>query len=125
MNEDISNQQPNPNPIQNNAIKPEGKPILRDEKGLFQEGTAPGPGRTLGSISVITVIKNILQEMAKTTDGTERQRLETLARNIVHMAINERDKDMIKLIVNYIDGLPVAKIIGAGEEGEHIFKWEK
>lgn len=79
----------------------------RDAKGRFTEGN---PGKPKGSISVISKIKQILQEIGKTMDGKERERLETLARNIVHMAINERDKDMIKLIVQYVDGLPTQPI---------------
>lgn len=78
---------------------------------LFKPGQSGNPdGRPPGSISVVTVIKQILQEKAKTTDGKERERLETLARNIVHMAINQQDKDMIKLIVGYIDGLPKSSV---------------
>lgn len=85
-------------------------------KGYFKKGQSGNPkGKAKGTISVISKIKNILQEVAKTTDGKKRERLETLARNIVNMAINKRDKDMIKMIVNYIDGMPKQRIGGDGD----------
>ena len=92
--------------------------------GKFAPGVSGNPaGKPKGSISIITKIKNILQEVAKTSDGNKRERLETLARNIVFMAINEKDKDMIKMLVNYIDGMPKQPIEG-NLEGNFIIKWQ-
>ena len=113
----------------NNGITAETKKKHRREDNLipYKKGQSGNPaGRKPGTISVITVVKNVLQEMAKTTDGTKKQRLETLARNIVHLAINERDKDMIKLIVNYVDGMPKQTTELTGQDGEPIcIKWEQ
>jgi len=94
----------------------------RDERGRLLPGNTANPkGRPKGSISVISKIKQILQEIVKTSDGKERERVETLARNIVHMAINEQDKDMIKMIVNYVDGMPTQTInMGMDENVEKI-----
>lgn len=44
------------------GIETEEKPIVRDEKGLFQEGTAPGPGRPKGRFSITTQIIKFLEE---------------------------------------------------------------
>ena len=63
-------------------------------------------GRPKGSISITTVMKRLLQKIVKTQDGTSKQRVETLASNILGMALNERNEAMIKLVWNYIDGLP-------------------
>lgn len=64
-------------------------------------------GRPKDSISVITIVKQILKERAQLgSDDAGKQKLYLLAKNIVEMAIGGKDKDMIKLITNYIDGMP-------------------
>ena len=71
-------------------------------------------GRPKGSISITTVMKRLLQKIVKTQDGTSKQRVETLAGNILAMALNEGNEAMIKLIWNYVDGLPTQTVIGEG-----------
>lgn len=44
------------------ANKSDEKPILQDEHGKFLPGTAAGPGRPAGSISIITRIKQKFEE---------------------------------------------------------------
>lgn len=89
---------------ENSGIKQE---IPRNPDGTFPSGISGNPkGKPKGTISVVSVIKELLKEITKTQTGDEKERLRILAGNIVHMAINEKDKDMIKLIVNYLDGMP-------------------
>jgi hypothetical protein len=92
-----------------------GEKMERDEKGRYVKGWKGGPGRTPGSVSLTTMIKKVLQEIVQTTEGTKRERIETLARNIVHMAVNEGNEAMIKLIWNYVDGMPKESLEMKGE----------
>ena len=79
------------------------------KKYQFKKGNKEGEKKK-GTISIVSLIKRILKEKAKTTDGTKKERCEVLARNIVAMAIQNMDKDMIKLIVQYVDGMPKQSI---------------
>ena len=81
----------------------------------WKPGESGNPkGRPKGSISITTVMKRLLQKIVKTQDGTNKQRVETLAGNILAMALNEGNEAMIKLIWNYVDGLPTQTVIGEG-----------
>lgn len=77
----------------------------------FKPGQSGNPkGRPKGSISLTSQIKKLLEKIVKTQDGTEKQRLEILAGNIISKAINEGNEAMIKLIWNYVDGMPTHSI---------------
>ncbi len=84
-------------------LKSVRKPIIKGEKGLFQPGTAPGPGRPKGSVSLLSMLKKRLEE---TPVGNTRSYAEMIVEAILHDAVVKRDPKMIKLIVNYVDGMP-------------------
>lgn len=50
-----------------NGIKTDEKPI-RDEKGLFLEGTKPGPGRPEGSKNYLTQLEEAITKYEKDND---------------------------------------------------------
>lgn len=83
--------------------------------GPFKEGNPGKPKGAKSPLSLISKLKATLEEISKTQSGEERERAETLIKNIVYMAINEKDKDMIKLIFNYVEGLPKQPIELSGE----------
>jgi len=91
-----------------NTEKTKKKQRRREDNLIpYKPGQSGNPaGRPKGSLSLITLLKQQLDEIQKTQTGDKRARAETLVRNIVYAAINERDKDMIKLIFNYIEGMP-------------------
>lgn len=68
--------------------------------GQFIEGN---PGRPLGSKSFTTKVKEALLKIAEGKDFTYE---EALVKKIMHKAIVEGDPQMIKLMWNYIDGMP-------------------
>jgi hypothetical protein len=95
-----------------NALKSGEKPT-RDEKGRFLEGhNQPGPGRPGGSVSITTKIKQILKEIP---EGEKITRLDALTKRIFLMAMQDKNEQMIKLIWNYVDGMPKEKIEMEGE----------
>ncbi len=54
---------------EDNGIKTDKKPI-RDERGLFIEGTKPGPGRPGGQKNYMTLIEESLQKEAEKAGKT-------------------------------------------------------
>ena len=91
-----------------NGQKMEG----RDDRGRFTEGYKGGPGRPGGSVSITTKIKQILKEIP---EGEKITRLDALTKRIFLMAMQEKNEQMIKLIWNYVDGMPKEKIEMEGE----------
>ena len=75
-------------------------------KTRFKKGDKPKSHRQKGSLSLITLLKQGLQEISKISTGEKQERAKTFIKNILYMAINERDKEMIKLIFNYVEGTP-------------------
>ncbi len=79
---------------------------IRDEKGRFVEGVSGNPlggGRPQGSVSITTAIKNKLREIP---EGKKKTYLSLLIERIMAKAIVEGDQQTIKLIWNYIEGMP-------------------
>ncbi len=99
-----------------NAFKSEKKGMRemgRDEKGRYLKGhRMPGPGRPPGSVSITSKIKQMLEEVPP---GEKMTRLEAIAIRIFIMAINEGNEQIIKLIWNYVDGMPKESIEMKGE----------
>ncbi len=73
-------------------------------KGFIPGESGNPKGRPKGSVSIITEIKKILQEIPNAED--KKTYAQKLARIIVEQAVEKADKEMIKLICNYIDGMP-------------------
>lgn len=65
-----------------------------------------------GEISITKKIKNMLAEVPP---GERITRLEALSRRIVIEAINKGNAQMIRLIWNYVDGMPKESIEMKGE----------
>src|SRR3990167_9347528 len=87
-----------------NRLSKRKKPIItRGERGLFLPGTAPGPGRPAGSLSITALIK---AELEKIPEGQQISYVQAFLKKILHKAIIEGDHSTQKLIWNYIDGLP-------------------
>lgn len=80
------------------SAKKEADPkILKDKKtGQFVKGTAPGPGRPRGSISIMGRIKQIFEE--------EPELFETYVRGVM------RDSLLRRELIHQIDGKPKARI---------------
>jgi hypothetical protein len=96
--------------------KKERRKSIRDPKtGKFLPGN-PSGGRPKGSISIVTLIKQLLAEVPK---GEKRNNAMILAANIVRDALRGRDgKD--KLVIQYIDGMPLQKLQHGMDEDNPI-----
>jgi len=73
--------------------------IKRGEKGYFAPGTAAGPGRPVGSVSVIGKLKQIYEQ--------NPDKFEAFVKRYADNPDNDKHQ------VEMIDGKPVAKIAGA------------
>lgn len=79
--------------------------IKRLPNGQFPPGVSGNPeGRPKGSISIKTLLVQRLQEVPL---GQVKDWASQLVEVILHQAIVNKDPQIIKLIVNYMDGLPV------------------
>lgn len=84
-----------------NGEKPERKP-----DGTFAEGNPGGPGRPPGSLSLVGLLKKHLEEIPsaeKTSKAT------SIILKLIAQA-ERGDSNSQKLIFNYIEGLPQAKV---------------
>ena len=75
-----------------------------DIETRFKKGQSGNPkGRPAGSISITTEIKKRLQEMP---DGQKKTYLELLINRILKLGVVDGNEQMIKVIWNYVDGMP-------------------
>lgn len=87
-------------------------------KGWFNKGQSGNPnGRPKGSISITTRIKRELQKMPR---GQKITYLEALIKKILKKAIVDEDKETIKLIWNYVDGMPKQALEHIGDEDRPV-----
>ena len=85
----------------------------------FKPGISGNPnGRPKGSVSVITELKKLLEETPK---GEKKTQAIQIAEKILDMA-KTGDREMLKLICNYTDGLPKQPLTGIPDEPIQI-KW--
>ncbi len=75
---------------------------------LFKKGQSGNPdGRPKDSFSLLTILKKQLQEIPKELKGKGRKRFaELLVKKQLHKAIVDGDVAMIRLIWNYVEGMP-------------------
>lgn len=86
----------------------------RDENGRLLPGHTANPnGRPKGTRSLTTLVREALKQMG--ADGATPLE-DLLAKRVIKKAIDEGDMQAIKLIWNYLDGLPEQKLIGDSEQ---------
>jgi len=76
----------------------------------FKKGKDPRrnlKGRPVGSVSIT---KKIREELAKIPKGNKKTQLELLVEQVLKKAIKKGDIQMLKMIWNYIDGLPMGSL---------------
>lgn len=77
-------------------------------KHLFKKGQSGNPkGKKKGTISITTEIKKKLKQIPR---GQKKSYLEQFILKVLKKAMVDEDPTMIKLIWNYIDGLPKQSI---------------
>ena len=70
----------------------------------FKKGQVGNPkGRPKGSLSITDAIRSKLGEVA---DGEKKTYLELILKRILDKAIKDNDTQTLKLLWNYVDGLP-------------------
>jgi uncharacterized protein YpuA (DUF1002 family) len=75
-----------------------------DIETRFKKGQSGNPkGRPPGSVSITTEIKKRLQEMP---NGQKKTYLELLISRILKLGVVDGNEQMIKIIWNYVDGMP-------------------
>lgn len=90
----------------------------------FMPGVSGNPaGRPPGSVSITELIKKKLTEEVTLKDGkSKKQFVMLLLDRILDKAINQGDEKTIKLIWNYVDGLPKGSfdVTSLGEKLEGV-----
>ena len=100
------------NTVKTATKQPTGVPFTKDDPRINRDGRPKGSG-----ISITTEIK---KKLAEIPEGQKATYLQLLISRIMKQAIQDGDQQMIKQIWNYVDGLPVAKTILAGDEQEPL-----
>ena len=81
--------------------------VVKNRGHLFKKGYDPrreGNGRKKGSRTLTNILRESLMELDKDRkNGTYSQQL---VKKIIEMAIEEGDKDMIRLCFEYLEGKP-------------------
>lgn len=79
--------------------------------GRILPGRSLNPaGKPKGARHLTTLVREALQKMAKTEDGKEIKLEEALVKKIIHLALTKEDPTMIRLMWNYLDGMPTQNI---------------
>jgi hypothetical protein len=82
------------------------KPTRKTGKHLFQKGYDPRrklDGRPVGSLSFTTKVRTALEKIA---DGKDYTNEEAFIKTILKKATVDGDPAIIRLIWNYLDGMP-------------------
>ena len=84
---------------------PENTGNNRDEAGRFIPGFSGNPnGRPKGSgLNLTSLLKTKLEEIP---EGEKEACKEMFVKTLLHKALVEKDFQSLKLIMNYVDGLP-------------------
>lgn len=67
-------------------------------------------GKPKGARHLTTLVREALQKVGKTEDGQEIKLEEALVKKIIYLALTKEDPTMIRLMWNYIDGMPTQNI---------------
>ena len=77
---------------------------IRDEMGRFKPGQSGNlNGKPLGTRNFTTRVREALAVVA---EGKEYTYEEALVKTVMHKAIIDKDPAMIRLVWNYLDGMP-------------------
>jgi len=83
-----------------------GQLILRDAKGVLMKGSILNPSGRGTSKNMTTIL---LQAIAQVGKGDPRKRQEKIVEKVIEMA-EEGDKDMVKLVWEYMDGKAIQRV---------------
>jgi len=79
----------------------------------FTKGQIANPkGRTIGSLSLVNILKKKLMEVP---DGRKKTYADLLIMKILSKALEDEDTAMIRDVINRIDGMPRQPIAGDPE----------
>lgn len=99
---------------------PENQIPLRDESGRWVPGHPPNsPGRPKGSgLSLTSMLRRKIQEVPI---GQVKSFAEQLIENLLESAIVQKDPQNVKLIMQYLEGMPRQNIgLDGGTDGSPI-----
>jgi len=106
-------------PCKNKAInkgKGKNKEFIENQ---WKKGKSGNPKGRPPVFSLTDMIRRKLQEMPKDYKGTKKSYAEILVGAILEKGIVEKDHQTQKLILNYIEGMPVARVANA--DGSNLF----
>lgn len=98
------------------------KPALtgknRNKEGKFIPGVSGNPnGRPKGSVSVVEALKRKLEEYP---EGNTKTYLELLVNRYMKNAIQDGDTQLIRDLINRVDGMPTQRNEVTGKDGEPL-----
>jgi hypothetical protein len=74
----------------------------------FQKGQSGNPaGRPVGSLSIVSELKKRLEEVP---EGQEKTYLQQFIDGIMEKTIDDKDVNMMRDVINRVDGMPTQKI---------------
>lgn len=93
---------------------PETAGITRDKQGKFIKGVSGNPaGKPVGSgLNLTSLLKEHLESVP---EGQKTPYKDLFIKTLLKKALIDKDIQALKLIINYVDGLPVATIKGDPE----------
>jgi hypothetical protein len=98
------------------------KMVIRNEKGQVVSGVLNPKGKEKGTRHFTTIVQEALLKLGTTATGDKIEVQKALGEKVVKMAL-EGNEQMIKLIWNYLDGLPKATLdIDTPDETKDILK---
>jgi len=83
------------------------KKVEKDKKGRFVKGHTKVGGAVIGSKSFTTKVRNALEKIIEGKDYTYE---EAFIKSILKKGIIDGDSTIIRLIWNYLDGMPAQKM---------------
>jgi hypothetical protein len=98
---------------------PQQQESNRNEDGTFKEGVSGNPGgRPKGSVSLKTLIQ---QKIAEVPIGQTKAWAEQIVETLLEKAVVDKDVAAQKLIINYVDGMPIQTTELTGKDGTDLF----
>jgi len=102
---------------------PEGKEYDSVGRVVFKKGFSGNPaGKPEGSFSLLSILKAEIQKCPK--GQNKKTYADLIVKRMLKESIEKGDYAQIKLIWNYIEGMPTQPITGTGKNGEIILKFD-